>query len=86
MSSRIRGPDNAYASVYGVFIDFSKIRCPSRCSGRPHGPSSYLPSLNLSDISSVDYDFLPESTHFLQLEHPEECAAIMREFIEEVLR
>ncbi|MCY3631649.1 MAG: alpha/beta hydrolase [bacterium] len=73
----------AYASVYGVFIDFSKIRCPVKVLGAdPTVPSSYLPSLNLSDISNVDYDFLPESTHFLQLEHPEECAAIMREFIE----
>ena len=76
----------AYASVYGVFIDFSKIRCPVKVLGAdPTAPSSYLPSLNLSDISNVDYDFLPESTHFLQLEHPEECAAIMREFIDSVL-
>ncbi len=76
----------AYASVYGVFIDFAKISCPVKVLGAdPTAPSSYLPSLNLSDISSVDYDFLPDSTHFLQLEQPEECASIMREFIEEVL-
>ena len=31
---------------------------------------------------SVDYDFLPEATHFLQLEQPQECVAKMREFVE----
>ncbi len=76
----------AYASVYGVFIDFAKIRCPVKVLGAdPTVPSSYLPSLNLSDMSNVDYDFLPDSTHFLQLEQPEECAAIMREFIDSVI-
>ena len=75
-----------YASVFGAFIDFAKIRCPVKVLGAdPTLPYSYLPSLNLSDISSVDYDFLPDATHMLQLEQPEECAAIMREFIEEVL-
>lgn len=75
-----------YASVFGAFIDFSKIRCPVKVLGAdPTLPYSYLPSLNLSDISNIDYDFLPDATHFLQLEQPQECAAIMREFIEEVL-
>ena len=75
-----------YASVFGAFIDFSKIRCPVKVLGAdPTLPYSYLPSLNLSDISSVDYDFLPDATHMLQLEQPEECSAIMREFIESVV-
>ncbi len=75
-----------YASVFGVFIDFAKVRCPVKVIGAdPTLPFSYLPSLNLSDISSVDYDFLPDATHMLQLEQPEECAAIMREFIDSVL-
>lgn len=75
-----------YASVFGAFIDFAKVRCPVKVLGAdPTLPYSYLPSLNLSDISSVDYDFLPDATHMLQLEQPEECAAILRQFIEEVL-
>ena len=32
---------------------------------------------------TVDYDFLPETTHFLQLERPEECVAEVREFLEQ---
>ena len=72
-----------YASVFGAFIDFSKIRCPVKVLGAdPTLPYSYLPSLNLSDISSVDYDFLPDATHFLQLEQPAECVAAMRDFLE----
>lgn len=75
-----------YASVFGAFIDFAKIRCPVKVLGAdPTLPYSYLPSLNLSDISSVDYDFLPDATHMLQLEQPEECVAIMRQFINSVL-
>ena len=75
-----------YASVFGVFIDFSKLRCPVKVVGAdPTLPYSYLPSLNLSDISSVDYDFLPDATHMLQIEQPEECVAVMRAFIDVVL-
>ena len=75
-----------YASVFGVFIDFSKIRCPVKVLGAdPTLPYSYLPSLNLSDIFSVDYDFLPDATHMLQLEQPEECVAVMRDFIDSAL-
>ena len=75
-----------YASIFGAFIDFTKIRCPVKVVGAdPTLPYSYLPSLNLSDISSVDYDFLPDATHMLQLEQPEECVAVMREFIDAVV-
>ena len=75
-----------YASVFGAFIDFAKIRCPVKVLGAdPTLPYSYLPSLDPSDISSVDYDFLPNATHMLQLEQPEECAAVTRAFIESAL-
>ena len=32
-------------------------------------------------IVKVGYDFIPETTHFLQLEKPEECAALMVAFL-----
>ena len=47
-------------------------------------PYSYLPTLDLSDVFTVNYDFLPDATHLLQLEQPEECAALVREFLQEV--
>ena len=75
-----------YASVFGVSIDFAKVRCPTKVIGAdPTLPYSYLPSLNLSDISSVDYDFLPDATHFLQVEQPEECVTVTRAFIDSAL-
>ena len=50
----------------------------------PTLPFSYLPSMDLSHIMSVDYDFVPDATHFLQLEKPDECVASMRGFLNEI--
>ena len=72
-----------YAGIYAVLIDFGTMKCPTKVIGAdPTLPYSYLPTLDLSDIMTVDYDFLPEATHFLQLEEPKECVEAMREFIE----
>ena len=71
-----------YASVFGVSVEFDKLKCPVQVIGAdPTLAYSYLPTLDMSDIMSVDYDFLPDATHFLQLEQPEECVAAMREFL-----
>ena len=72
-----------YAATFAVLVDFPKFRCPLKVIGAdPTLPFSYLPTLDLSDIVTVDYDFLPETTHLLQLEQPAECAEAMREFLE----
>ena len=72
-----------YAGIFAVSIDFDKLLCPTKVIGAdPTLPYSYLPTLDLGDMLGVDYDFLPETTHFLQLEQPQECVAAMREFIE----
>ena len=72
-----------YAGIYAVLIDFDTMKCPTKVIGAdPTLPYSYLPTLDLSDIMTVDYDFLPEATHFLQLEQPEQCVEAMRGFIE----
>ena len=71
-----------YASVFGVAVDFDTMECPVKVIGAdPTLPYSYLPTMDMADIMSVDYDFLPEATHFLQLERPEECAAATRQFL-----
>lgn len=73
-----------YSRLYSVIIDFADIRCPIKALGAdPILPYSYLPTLDLGDIHEVDYDFLPDATHFLHLEQPEACAAILREFLRE---
>ena len=42
----------------------------------------YLPTVDLSHVPAVDYDFVPETTHFLQLETPESRFAIMNELLD----
>ena len=74
-----------YASVYGVAVDFDSLECPVKVIGAdPTLPFSYLPTLDLSDILSVDYDFLPDATHFLQLEKPAECVASLRHYLDDL--
>ena len=76
-----------YARAFAVLVDFETLRCPIKVLGAdPTLPYSYLPTLDLSHILTVDYDFLPESTHLLQLEQPEECVAELRDFIQSTAR
>ena len=76
-----------YARAFAVLVDFETLRCPVKVIGAdPTLPYSYLPTLDLSHILTVDYDFLPESTHLLQLEQPEECVAELRDFIQSTTR
>ncbi len=72
-----------YAAPFAVMVELDKLRCPTKVIGAdPTLPLSYLPTLDLSHILTVDYDFVPETTHFLQLEEPESCVEIMREFLD----
>lgn len=71
-----------YAGVYAVLVDFETLLSPTKVVGAdPILPFSYLPTLDLSDIMTVDYDFLPETSHFLQIEEPEQCAEATLEFL-----
>ena len=49
----------------------------------PAAPFSFLPSMDLSTLNAVEYDFIPDTTHFLQLEAPERCAALTVDLLEE---
>ena len=56
---------------------------PTKAIGAdPTQPFSFLPSVDLSDLLILDYDFIPDTTHFLQLEQPEMCVSLMLEFLE----
>lgn len=71
-----------YAAVFALLVDFHALHCPTKVIGAdPTLPYSFLPTFDCSDIAKVDYDFLPEATHLLQLEKPRECVAEMREFL-----
>ena len=72
-----------YARSFFPLVDLELLTCPTKIIGAdPTLPYSYLPSFDFSDVLRVDYDFIPEATHFLQLERPTECAAAVREFLD----
>ena len=71
-----------YASAFAVLVDFETLQCPVKVVGAdPTLPYSYLPTFDLSHVLTVDYDFLPETTHFLLLEQPQACAEVVRGFL-----
>ncbi|MXY87421.1 MAG: alpha/beta hydrolase [Dehalococcoidia bacterium] len=73
-----------YGRLFAVSIDFAELACPVKAFGAdPTLPYTYIPTLDLGDIREVDYDFLPDATHFLPFEQPEACAGALREFLEQ---
>ena len=75
-----------YATIFAVSVDFEEQVCPTKVIGAdPTLPYAYLPTFDFSDVVAVDYDFIPDATHLLQLEKPEECVAVMRQFLEPIL-
>ena len=72
-----------YVRGYAGMVDFGKLPCRIKVlSADPTLPFAYLPTLDLVWTETVDYDFLPEATHYLQLEQPLECVAEMREYLD----
>ena len=72
-----------YARSFFLLIDLEWLYCPTKIIGAdPTMPYSYLPTFDVGDVMRVDYDFIPETTHLLQLEEPEVCAAATRDFLE----
>ena len=72
-----------YLFGWSMRVDLRKVSCPVKAvGGDPTVRFSFMPSMDLSDLMGLDYDFLPELTHFLQLEDPERCAALTIEFLE----
>ena len=64
-----------------------------RRHGNPNGPRLVLshgnglavglyypfwPTFNFAEFLNMDYEFVPGTTHFLQMEKPEECVARIR--------
>ena len=77
--------DSLYATAVYVQreLELHVFTSPIKTIGSdPTVPYSFLPSTDLSTLTYVDYDFVPDTTHFLQLENPETCAAMTVEFLE----
>ena len=71
-----------YVRSFSPLMDLEELSCPTKVIGAdPTLPSTYLPAFDLSKMLTVDYDFLPESTHLLQLEQPARCAVLLKEFL-----
>ena len=63
--------------------DLSRVSCPVKIVGSdPTVPFSFLPTVDLREILALDYDFVPDTTHLLQLERPADCVAAMMPFVE----
>ncbi len=73
-----------YIRAFSPLVDLGSLPCPTKIVGAdPTLPFAYLPTVNFEHVMTVEYDFLPETTHLLQLENPKECVAILREFLEQ---
>ena len=73
-----------YVRSFSPMLDLTNLTCPTKVVGAdPTVPFAYLPTFDLSHATVVDYDFVPEASHFLQLENPGECVAILRQFLEQ---
>ena len=71
-----------YLFLWSMTVELDSIACPVKAIGAdPTFPYSFMPSMDLSDLVQVNYDFLPETSHLLQLEKPEMCAALTIEFL-----
>ena len=69
--------------IWSMTVDFVNVACPMKAiGGDPTVNSSYLPSMDLGEMVRLDYDFVPEASHLLQIEEPETCAALALEFLD----
>ena len=71
-----------YFFAWSMTVDFGAITCPVKVLGAdPTVRNSFMPSMDLAELVGLNYDFLPETSHFLQLEQPEQCAAQTLDFL-----
>ena len=57
--------------------------CPVKVfAADPAVRSPFGPSGDLGTLAGIDYDFVPGTGHFLQLEKPRECVEAMVAFLE----
>ena len=67
---------------FARMVDYGTIDCPIKVIGSdPTMPNSFVPSTRVPELLRLDYDFVPETTHLLQLENPEACAAFTLDYL-----
>ena len=86
----LRCPPEHEGQLYEWYFGFSmqapeileSIDIPIKVIGAdPAVPFSFLPSMNPSTLTALDYDFVPETSHLLQLEAPHRCADLTVQFL-----
>lgn len=71
---------------WATAVEIEKLPCPTKAIGSdPTVPHSFMPTVDLSELMVLDYDFVPETTHLLQLEAPGVCVHFMLEFLAQAL-
>lgn len=71
-----------FALGWAVQVDLDKVSCPVKVIGSdPTEAFSFMPSMDFSELTELDHDFIPETTHLLPVEEPERCAALTLEFL-----
>lgn len=84
-------PREHEAQVFESFLDstfelaLGSFPCPLKLIGAdPTVPEPFPPAVALRELAGrcgLNYDYVPETTHFLQIEKPEECVDIMLSFL-----
>ena len=68
--------------LFAVIVDFDAISCPTKIIGPdPALPYAYVPSYNLNSFVTIDYEYIPQTSHFMQFEKPEHCVQITKNFL-----
>ena len=74
-----------FCTAYLVEENFARSSCPMKIIGSdPTLPFSFMPAVHLETLMSVDYDFIPRSSHLMQLEFPDRCKEIMCAFMSDI--
>ncbi len=62
--------------------DLLNLKCPVKVLGAdPTLPVSFLPTIDIDALVHIQYDFIPDVNHFLQLDYPLECVEVLLEFL-----
>ena len=87
----LRCPPEHEGQLYEWYFGFSMqapeildgIDIPLKVIGAdPTVPFSFLPSKDLSTLTMLDYDFIPNMSHLLQLEAPHRCVDLTLRFLD----
>ena len=71
-----------FITAYAALVEIETMRCPVKVIGAdPTLPFAYLPSVDPELVVAVDYDYVPECNHYLQLQRPDLCHALAMEFL-----